>query len=59
VRSSFDLLWATEIRTRITLRVINLVPLDRDRAALVRSEIIKSGSSFLHPTASAAYPFTI
>jgi hypothetical protein len=58
-RSPFDLLWATEISTRITLRVINRVPLDRDRAALVRSEFIKSRPSYLHPTASTTYPFTI
>jgi hypothetical protein len=58
-RLPFDLFWAVEIRAGIASRVIDRVSLDQDRAALVGSELIKSGSSYLHPTAWPAYRFDV
>jgi hypothetical protein len=56
-RSLFDLLWATEIRTGAFLRVVERGQSDWDRTTSVRLETIKSGSSYLHPTVDATYPF--
>jgi hypothetical protein len=58
-RSSFDLIWATEIRTGAFLRVVERGQSDRDRTTSVRSETTKFGPSYLHPTVSAAYPLAI
>jgi hypothetical protein len=55
--SPFDPLWAVDIRAGIASWVIDRGSLDRDRAARVGSELIKSGPQYLDLTTAGPYLF--